>query len=244
MLTNKLTELKNNSLFASLKNSILTNKYLDLSLLFLSFVLVSTFGLCDILGFTLMSLSIKVLLGLEKLTDTNKINYLLNLVKFWCVSFLLIATVNFVNGFVGNNFIMVILELFLTYFIVTKTSSWFNENNMVLENTSEKLNLSGSIDFVDYLLTNLSDLYRFNYVSFNSLFNVIIALLNKFNLIEKYMNKPKDNLEKSDNKSDDKPDDKPDRILEKILDETFVKKDHLDSLDDDDFTMVSNKKLD
>jgi len=268
MLADKLNELESNSLFVNFKESIVSNKYLDLFLLGTCLFSLFTLGLDNILFFTLFLFSVKTLGGLNTLVDTDKVKYLTNLVKFWCMSWLLVFLLDTFDNFIGYNLIKFGIETVLSYFLVSYTSSWFN-SNMLLDTNDTKVNkvvLSGSIDFIDRFLTKLIDFYNINYISLNTCLNVIVKLFNKLNLVTVYvknLKSYKEDKNKEDNveleetsessldttKNTDESDklltnDLADEILDKVLKETFEKKERLDSLDDDDFTMVSNKKLD
>lgn len=234
----KITDIQSNGFFLYSSNSLQNNdSVVNLFWIFLSMGIIAVFGLPNILPFILFILSTKVLSNLNVLTKENKINLLLNLVKFWSFSYLVCQILQSFDYFFNNCIVNFGLDFLTSFYLVKYSYEWFKNNNMIVTDKDKSAELEGSVNIVDKVLSKVTVLYNINKLSLNFVLDGFIYLIdntkNLFKLSDKSSEITKENLiekEPTDNTNYEP-------LINKIVEETVVN-DNLDSIDEDDFSLT------
>jgi hypothetical protein len=240
MLKMKITDIHSNGFFLSSSNRLQKDDSLiNLFWVFLSMGIITVFGLPNILPFILFILSTKVLSNLNTyiLTKEQKINLLLNLVKFWSFSYLVCQILRSFDYFFNNCIINIGLDVLTSFYLVKYSYDWFKNNNMIVTDKDKSTELEGSVNIVDKVLSKVTVLYNINKLSLNFVLNGFIYIIDKtknwFKLSDKSSEITKENLiekEPTDNTNYEP-------LIDKIVKENVVNN-NLDTIDEEDFSLT------
>lgn len=171
MLSEKINQLTNTPIYNKIKNFLLEeNHYMNVFWIFCAFLFMSMFSLPSLLSFTLFVISIKAF-------QNSDINYLKNLLKFWCFNFLVYEGHNCMIRVLGNTAFTKMIEFIIMYNLIIYSNDWFS-NGM----TSNQ-----SVFFVENMVDQVTKLYQINYLSLDFYTKFVFFLGKKYYLLSNYI---------------------------------------------------------
>jgi hypothetical protein len=181
MLSNKINELLENTVFKNIKNYVTENSFFNyvFMAMFLGFFYLFDFSV--LIKFSLSLLSLKFLINLDRYNQIDKIRYMTNLIKFWM--FFAVSTMGFdiFGYFLIFPIFSKLIQLYMITYFYKQFSEFFSKNNYMIENQNETNTvLNDSVNIVDSTLNNIVKAYGVNKLSLDFCLNTVIYLTNKY----------------------------------------------------------------